>query len=186
MPLLFWCQRRVDLEHTFRERHANHFATHLYARKVCLSVRNLIFFFPFAHDQQRRFTGARPYIFDPADLTLAIEEHATDQIADVGQTPLKRGPLAARHLHFAVYESFGVGNRIDAAKLKNQPSLVWPEFFDFQLAPGIILRQLEYPHARPESVRDSSVQLDGNFALTSLRLDDTAEGNELVAYSRFS
>jgi len=186
MPLLFWCQRRVDLEHTFRERHANHFATHLYARKVCLGVRNLIFFFSAAQDQQWRFTGAKLYIFDLADLTLAIEEHATDQIADVSRTPLKRGPLAARHLHFAAYESFGVGNRIDAAKLKNQPSLVWPEFFDFQLAPGIILRQREYPHARPESVRDSSVQLDGNFALTSLRLDDTAEGNELVAYSRFS
>ncbi len=61
-----------------------------------------------------------------------------------------------------------------------------PKLFNLQLAPRIVFCKREKSHAGVESVWNIRVQLDGNFAVPSLRLEDAGERDELVAYSRIS
>ena len=152
--------------------------------QICLGVRNLAvltsLFALCTDDQQRRFARAKLNVFNLPDLATRVEHHAAYQVAYVIPSWIKLRPLTAGNLQFAADQSLGIGDRIDARKLQNQVALVRPEFFDLQLAPGVVSRESEHPQAHSEPVRNVAVQLDCDFATAPLRFSHASQGNELA------
>jgi len=134
--------------------------------------------------QQRRFSGAELHILNLADLALAIEHCATDQIAQVRPARLQLGAFTARKLKFGANQRLGIGNRLDALKLQHQKTLLRPEIFDRYFAALPVFPERPQPHVLPEAVRDIGVQFDCYFSAASLGLDDDRQANPLAACVR--
>ncbi len=150
-------------------------------------LRTLPIFAPLlftSNDQQRRFSGPELYVLDFADLALAIEHCATDQVAQVRPARLQLGAFAARKLKFGAHQRLGIGNRSDALKLQHQKTLMRPKILDRYFAALPIFRERPQPHVLPEAVRNIGVQFDRDFSAASLRLDDDCQGYPLAACVR--
>jgi hypothetical protein len=89
-----------------------------------------------------------------------VKNYASNQVADVSPTRLKLRSLASRHLQFAAYQVFRVGDRINSRELQSQTILVRPQLFDPQLPPGFILSQRQKLQAHPKPAGDVTVRLD--------------------------
>ena len=78
MLLFFCCQRRVQIEHSFGQLHVYLLVLEVYAFQIRLCVRNLMTLAARAHNQQRRFTGAKLNTFNLAKLAIRVKNYAAD------------------------------------------------------------------------------------------------------------
>ena len=65
-----------------------------------------------------------------ANLALAVEYRAADQVAQIRPAWFQLSPFAARKLEFGADQRFRIVNCLDAMKLQHQEALVRPEVFD--------------------------------------------------------
>src|SRR5208337_618456 len=122
--------------------------------------------------QQRRFSRTKLHVFNFADLALAIEYRAADQVAQVRPARLRLGALVNRKLKFRAHQRLGIGNRLDALKLQYQKTLMRPQILDRHFAALAVLLERPQPHVSPKALRNSGVQLNRYFPAASLGLDD--------------
>ena len=137
-----------------------------------------------ANYQQRRFSRSKLYVFNLADLALAIEHGATDQVAQVRPARLQLGAFTARKLKFGAHQRLSIGNRLDALKLQNQKTLMRPQILDRYFAALAVFRERPQPHVLPEAVRNAGMQFDRYFSAASLGLDDHRQGNPFATCAR--
>jgi hypothetical protein len=179
----FRSQGRVQLKHPFGQLHVYLLVLEIYAFQLRFGVRDIVALAALGNNQQRRFASPKPNVFNLADLATRVENYATDQVADVIPSRFKLRPLGARNLQLTTNQHLRIGDRIDARELQNQVPLVRPEFFNLQFAPAVILRKSEQLQANSKPVRNVAVQLDCDFATTSLRFPHARQGDELAADS---
>jgi len=183
---LFRRQRGIQLQHTFRQLHANDLVSEIRVGQIRFRVRDLVRFRPCLNYQQRRFTSPKLDVVNLSNLAVAIEHYASYEITDVSPSGLQICSFPFRNLQFTADQPFRIRYRVNTDELKNQISLVRPKFFNFYFLPRSVARQDPEPHSLVKSVRNVSMQFGCNFAAPPLGFQDARQRNELVCYSRIS
>src|SRR5208282_5600484 len=177
--------RRVHFQQAFRQLHPDLLPLQIQLLQIRLGKGNLVrklrcpLFIP--NYQQWRFSGAELHVFNLANLALAIEHCATDQVAQIRPAGLQLGALTARKLKFGADQRFGIGNRLNSLKLQHQKTLMRPKILDRYFAALAVFSERPQPHCLPEAVRNIGVQFDRYFSTASLGLDDDRQGNPFAA-----
>jgi hypothetical protein len=125
------------------------------------------------------------HVYNLADLALAIEYCATDQVAQIRPAWLQLRAFTARKLQFGADQRLGIGNRLDAPKLQNQKTLMRPKIIDRYFAALAVFSERPQPHILPKAVRNIGMQFDRYFSAPPLRLDYDRQGNPFGASIRW-
>src|ERR1700730_5714505 len=180
--LLYW---RVYFQQAFRQIHPDLPALQIELFQECFGEGDFVWQLRSTpNHQQRRFSGPELHIFNLADLTLAVEHCATDQVAQVRPPRFQLSALAARKLKLGAHQRLGIGNRLDALKLQHQKTLMRPEILDRYFAALAVFCERPQPHFLPEAARSIGVQFDRYFSAASLRRDDDRQANPFAACVR--